>query len=170
MTPTEKTTRKSTGGQDLKSKIRAAQKRFLEKRKSNLVKRPKKPVSMDCLLYKLNPPEIPKKVQEGLAEIPDVSAEPPKRPYRGREFEEPMTVEEVERDNKEAIEAKWSDRDREHFVSICKKFGDRYNKINKIEYLKEKFPKKPRGDIIKYYYLVIGELKGKIGEKLRKSA
>ena len=86
MTPTEQTTRKSTAGQDLKSKIKKAQERFLKNSESILGKRKKKPVPMDCHLYKLNPPEIPKKLQEGLAEIPDVSAEPPKKPYRGREF------------------------------------------------------------------------------------
>ena len=63
----------------------------------------------------------------------------PRNLTEAENFEEPMTVEEVERDNKEAIKAKWSDREREHFVSICKKFENRYKKINKIEHLKEKF-------------------------------
>ena len=104
-------------------KLKIAQKRFLgnRKRKVNLRKRTEKQFHGDYFLYKLNPPLIPKKVQEGVAEIPDVLTEPPEKEYRGREFGEPLTEEELMWDDKEAIKAKWSDREKEHYLYLFAK-------------------------------------------------
>ena len=119
----------------------------------------------DCCIYKLNPPLMPKKVQERMAEISDLLIKPPDKHNRGRDLEEPLTEEELMRDNKESVKAIWSHREKEHFVSICKKFIKRYKNKNKIEFLKKIFPNKQRGDIVKYYYIVKEELKKKQKEK-----
>ena len=75
---------------------------------------------MDCFLYKLNPPFIPKKVQVGLAEILDFLTESPEQHYRGREFEDPLIEEELMRDNKEDIIAKLSTREKNIFCIFAK--------------------------------------------------
>ena len=76
---------------------------------------------------------------------------------RGREFEDPLTEEELMLDTKEAIIAKWSDREKNIFYLFAKSLLTGTKLRKKMSVLRQKIANKPRGDIVEYYYIVKDE-------------
>ena len=122
-------------------------------------------VETDCRLYNSDPPAIPKKFENMIADIPDVLQESASDHYKGKSFDEPLQIDPKKLNDRKAVEKKWTSKEIDLFESLRKTYKGKCSNKKKFYcplILKNKLKNKSNKEIIEYFYMF-----HKINEKER---
>ena len=116
----------------------------------------------------INPPEIPKPIQDNVAELPDLLDVRPENRYDEKVFEERLQIDKSKEKNTNIEEAKkkWSEDEVESFKLGHYEFDQEYklylenlsknkkvDKICKTSFLKKYLPSKTAHELNEYFYM-----------------
>ena len=111
-------------------------------------------VESDCRLYNSDPPEIPKKFENIIADIPNVLQENVSDHYKDKRFDEPLQINPKKMNDRKAVQQKWIFKDIDRCESVWKVFKTSKLDIKEtVRRLKIVLPSKSTQEIVEYTYM-----------------